>query len=214
MRTRWILGVVLLAGVLGISVGVAVAQFRRAPSATEPMIGAPDVAWGAGARVAPAFALHEQDGQPISLASQRGRTVIVTFIDPLCRNYCPLEANVLNLAIAKLPAAERPVIIAVSVNQWGNTRADLAEDRQRWRLGPEWHWAIGNPSGLASVWHKYGIAVLATTKTAAGVTVHDIRHTEAAYVIDASGHQRALFLWPFSAAEVEQTIRSVGQTTS
>ena len=213
MRARWIFGAVLLAGVLGISVGVAVAQFRRAPSATEPIIGAPDVSWAAGVRVAPAFALRKPDGRPIALASLRGRTVIVTFIDPLCRNYCPLEANVLNLAIAKLPAAERPVIIAVSVNQWGNTRADLAEDRQRWRLGPEWHWAIGNPSGLASVWHKYGIAVLATTKTAAGTTVHDISHTEAAYVVDASGHERGLFMWPFSAVDVERAIRLARQSS-
>lgn len=212
MRARWVLGAVVLAAALGISVGVAVAQFRKAPSPTEPVIGAPDVTWAAGARVAPAFALREPDGQPISLASLRGRTVIVTFIDPLCRNFCPLEANVLNIALGKLPAAERPVIVAVSVNQWGNNPSDLAEDRQRWRLGPEWRWAIGSPSGLASVWHKYGIAVLATTKTLAGTTVHDISHTEAAYVIDPSGHQRALFMWPFSAVDIDRTIRSARQS--
>jgi len=211
MRGKWIVGVVLLAGVLGISVGVAVAQFRRAPSAAGPIVGAPDVSWAAGSRIAPAFVLNEQTGQPVSLASLRGRTVIVTFIDPLCRNFCPLEANVLNMVVAELPAAERPVIIAVSVNQWGNSRADLAADRQRWRLGPQWHWAIGDPAALASVWHKYGIEVLATKKTLAGVTVHEITHTEAAYVIDPSGHERALFMWPFSASDVERTIRSVQQ---
>ena len=209
MRARWILGIVLLAAALGISVGVAVAQFRRAPSSAGPIMGAPDVSWAVGVRVAPAFALHEQDGQPISLASLRGRTVIVTFIDPLCRNFCPLEANVLNMALAELPATARPVIVAVSVNQWGNSRSDLAVDRRRWRLPPQWRWAIGSPSALASVWHKYGVEVLATTKTLAGTTVHDISHTEAAYVIDPSGHQRALFMWPFSAAEVERTIRTV-----
>ena len=213
MRARWILGIVLLAGALGISVGVAVAQFRQAPSSTEPVVGAPDVSWAAAARAAPAFALHDEDGQPISLTSLRGRTVIVTFIDPLCRNFCPLEANVLNLVVAKLPAAERPVIVAVSVNQWGNSRSDLAADNERWRLGPQWRWAIGSPSALSSVWHKYAIEVLATTKTLAGTTVHEISHTEAAYVVDPSGHQRALFMWPFSATEVEQTIRSLQQAS-
>jgi cytochrome oxidase Cu insertion factor (SCO1/SenC/PrrC family) len=209
MRARWILGAVLLAGTLGISVGVAVAQFRRAPSSTEPIVGAPDVSWAAAARVAPSFSLHDQVGRPVSLASLQGRTVIVTFIDPLCRNYCPLVANVLNRVVAGLPAAKRPVIVAVSVNRWGNSRSDLAADNQRWRLGPQWRWAIGSSSALASVWHKYGIEVLATTKTLAGTTVHDISHTEAAYVIDPTGYQRALFMWPFSAAEVERTIRSV-----
>jgi len=209
VRARWILGIVLLAAALGISVGVAVAQLRRAPSSAGPIVGAPDVSWAAGVRVAPAFALHEQDGRPISLTSLRGRTVIVTFIDPLCRNFCPLEANVLNMALAKLPAAQRPTIVAVSVNQWGNSRRDLADDDQRWRLGPQWRWAIGSPSALALVWHKYGIEVLANNKTLAGTTVHDISHTEAAYVIDSSGHQRALFMWPFSAADVDRTIRAV-----
>ena len=84
---------------------------------------------------------------------------------------------------------------------------------QRWRLGPQWRWAIGSPSALASVWRKYGIEVLATTKTLAGTTVHDISHTEAAYVIDPSGHERALFMWPFSAAEVERTIRLARQSS-
>jgi cytochrome oxidase Cu insertion factor (SCO1/SenC/PrrC family) len=213
MRARWILGAVVLAAALGISVGVAVAQFRKAPSPTQPIIGAPDVSWAAGVRVAPAFALRKPDGRPISLASLRGRTVIVTFIDPLCRNFCPLEANVLNIAMAKLPAADRPVIVAVSVNQWGNSPSDLAEDRQRWRLGPEWRWAVGSPSDLASVWRKYGIAVLATTKTLAGTTVHDISHTEAAYVVDASGHERGLFMWPFSAVDVERAIRLARQSS-
>src|ERR1700722_8339976 len=213
MRARWILGAALVAGALGISVGGAVAQFRRGPSPAEPIVGAPDVSWAAAARIAPPFALHEQDGRPISLASLRGRTVIVTFIDPLCRNFCPLEANVLNLVVAGLPSAERPVIVAVSVNQWGNSRGDLAADNQRWRLGPQWRWAIGTPTALASVWHEYGIEVLATAKTLAGTTVHDISHTEAAYVIDPSGHQRALFMWPFSAPEVERTVRSVEQSS-
>jgi cytochrome oxidase Cu insertion factor (SCO1/SenC/PrrC family) len=213
MRARWILGVVLVAGALGISVGVAVAQFRQGPSSADPIVGAPDVSWAAATRTAPPFALREEDGRPISLASLRGRTVIVTFIDPLCRNFCPLEANVLNLVVANLPLAERPVVVAVSVNQWGNSRSDLAADDQRWHLGPQWRWAIGSPTALASVWHDYGIGVLATTKTLAGTTVHDVSHTEAAYVIDASGHQRALFMWPFGEPEVERTVRSVEQSS-
>jgi len=36
--------------------------------------------------------------------------------------------------------------------------------------------------------------------------VHNIVHTEAAYVIDADGYERALFLWPFTAADVKATL--------
>ena len=49
--------------------------------------------------------------------------------------------------------------------------------------------------------------VLATSKTVAGVTVHRIGHTEAAYVIDAKGFERALFLWPYRAQDVVTALR-------
>jgi hypothetical protein len=47
------------------------------------------------------------------------------------------------------------------------------------------------------------------TKRLAGVTVHDVLHTEEAYVLDARGFERALFLFPFRASDVERTIRSL-----
>jgi hypothetical protein len=39
--------------------------------------------------------------------------------------------------------------------------------------------------------------------------VHTIAHTEGAYLIDAKGYQRALFLWPYGAAGVVQTLRTL-----
>jgi hypothetical protein len=40
-------------------------------------------------------------------------------------------------------------------------------------------------------------------------TKHDVGHTEAAYVVDTKGYQRALFLWPYRAAGVIQTLRTL-----
>jgi cytochrome oxidase Cu insertion factor (SCO1/SenC/PrrC family) len=71
---------------------------------------------------------------------------------------------------------------------------------------PQWHWGIGARSQLAPVWRKYGIGVSVATRKIAGVTVHDVTHTEAAYVIDAKGYERALFLWPFRAADVQAAL--------
>ena len=67
----------------------------------------------------------------------------------------------------------------------------------------DWHWGIAAPARLAAVWQHYGIGVTVTSRKIAGVTVHNVIHTEAAYVIDAKGDERALFLWPFSAATSE-----------
>ena len=176
---------------------------------TVPESNGPAATWAAGARRAPAFSLVDGQGDPISLASLRGRPVIVTFIDPLCRNYCPIEAQRLNTVANAFPSGSKPAIVAVSVNVYGNARENLRQDARKWKLVPQWHWAVGDASQLARVWDDYHVQVLATSKTIAGVTVHSIGHTEAAYVIDAHGFQRALFLWPYRAQGVVQVLRGL-----
>jgi protein SCO1 len=209
-RLRWL----LLGGalVLGIGVGAAIAVLRSSSTPALSMSGAasgPDVTWPMGKKLAPGFSLHSESGRPISLNEFRGRPVIVTFIDPLCRNLCPLEAKVLGRVVAQLPAAQRPAILAVSTNQWADARKNLLLDKSKWSLPSDWHWAVGAPAALARVWKAYAIGVSVATKTIAGIKVRRITHTEAAYLIDPSGYQRALYLYPFRASDVEQTLRSL-----
>ena len=78
------------------------------------------------------------------------------------------------------------------------------QDVDHWNLVPQWRWGVGTEAQLASVWKSYHVGVLVTTKKIAGVTAYYIAHTEAAYVIDANGYQRAMFLWPYSADAVTQ----------
>jgi protein SCO1 len=174
----------------------------------------PPISWAAGARRAPDFRLVDQGGRPVSLAAYRGRPVIVTFIDPLCRNFCPLEAKQLNELVRSLPPRSRPGIVAVSVNVYGNARRNLLQDVARWRLVPQWRWAVGSGGKLASVWRRYRVGVLVATRRIAGVRVHEISHTEAAYVIDARGYERALFMWPFRAGDVLATLRRLASSPS
>jgi cytochrome oxidase Cu insertion factor (SCO1/SenC/PrrC family) len=211
---------VVLAGILaGLLIGLLVGALHTTPrSAAAPTVGAlsraeaPPASWAAGRKRAPDFRLVDQAGRPVSLAPYRGRPVIVTFIDPLCRNFCPREAKQLNELVRSLSPGSRPAIVAVSVNVHGNARANLLQDVAKWRLVPEWRWAVGSPSKLAGVWRRYRIGVRVIKKRIAGVTVHEIAHTEAAYVIDARGYERALFLWPFRAGDVLATLQRL--TTS
>jgi cytochrome oxidase Cu insertion factor (SCO1/SenC/PrrC family) len=170
--------------------------------------------WAAQRQRAPDFRLIDQLGRPVSLSADRGRPVIVTFIDPLCRNFCPFEAQQLNDLVDSLPSNSRPAVIAVSVDVYGNARANLLQDVRKWRLVPQWRWAIGSPGQLARVWQRYRIGVLVTTKKIAGVRVHEISHTEAAYVVDGDGYERALFLWPFRASDVLGVLRRLTPTSS
>lgn len=170
------------------------------------MISGPASTWKTGTRKAPAFDLTDQNGKPVSLTAFHGRPLVVTFLDPLCRNYCPIEAARLGDVVRSLPAAQRPTIVAVSVNVYGDAHRYLMQDIRKWNVGPTFHWGIGTPATLAAIWHRYEIGVLDQRKKIAGVVVHNIVHTEAAYVVDASGYERALYLWPFTAADVKASL--------
>jgi cytochrome oxidase Cu insertion factor (SCO1/SenC/PrrC family) len=192
----------------GIGLGVAIAQGDSSSKRSAP--GDPGTFFPAGSRPAPDFTLRDQAGRALSLRSLRGRTVLVAFIDPVCRDYCPFEAKILNDVVARSPAKSRPAVVAVSVDPWNQTKADLVADREKWRLGPEWRWGLGGYAQLAPVWAKYAIGVQVQTKTVAGVTVHQVTHTEAVYVIDAKGDERALFIYPYRADSVAPAVGKLG----
>jgi cytochrome oxidase Cu insertion factor (SCO1/SenC/PrrC family) len=127
----------------------------------------------------------------------------------VCRNLCPLEAQVLNQTVRELPAGERPEILAVSVDVYADTRADMLQDYREWRLVPQWRWAVGAPAQLAAVWKRYGIGVKVTSQKIEGTTINYITHTEAAYIVDRTGHERALFFWPFYPQDVKRVLQQL-----
>jgi cytochrome oxidase Cu insertion factor (SCO1/SenC/PrrC family) len=204
----WWLLLALAVGVL-LGAGVGLLQQRHHTAALSTVAAAPVVTWQAGERRAPDFRLADAGGAPISLRQFRGRPVIVTFLDPVCRSLCPLEAAELNRAVSVVPAAKRPAVVSVSVNPWADSRAAFRADARKWRLGPEWHWAAGSYALLAPVWKRYKIGVQATKKMVRGVAVRDVSHTEASYLVDANGYERALFLYPFRGEDVAAALKRV-----
>jgi len=173
-----------------------------------PAASASYASWAAGARPAPSFSLRDQSGRTLTTAGLRGRVTIVSFIDPVCRNLCPLEAKELTRVVTDLGAAA-PAVVAVSVNPPADTASAFRQDARAWKLPPSWRWGLGPARTLARVWRDYAIGVQVQRKTIAGVTVRDVVHTEAAYVIDTRGDERALFVWPYRAADVEKVVRSL-----
>ena len=211
---RWAIpGLVVLCGVAVVAPILAMGRSRRSSAPTAysavSLVSPPASSWGVGERRAPDFSLRDQDGRPVSVAANRGHPVIVTFIDPLCRNFCPLEAQVLNQMERQIPAAHRPVILSVSVDVYANARRYLLQDDREWRLVPEWRWAVGRPADLAAVWNSYRIGVKVKTWRINGTVTYRVDHTEAAYVLDASGHERALFVWPFNPQDLEHVLRQL-----
>jgi len=210
---RWTVpGLVVLCGVAVGAPILAAGRSRRSaptPYSAVSLVSPPASSWGPGERRAPDFSLRDQDGRRVSVAANRGHPVIVTFIDPLCRNFCPLEAQVLNQMERQIPAAHRPVIVSVSVDVYANARRYLLQDDREWRLVPEWRWAVGPSADLAAVWNSYRIGVKVKTWRINGTVTYRIDHTEAAYVLDATGHERALFVWPFNPQDLEHVLRQL-----
>jgi protein SCO1 len=194
--TRW----AVIAAVPLVALATASAAFllrSSSPSATtETASGA--ITWQAGEQPSPPIELRAVDGSPLTLASLRGRRVIVTFVDPHCTTFCPRESLVIDDAVRALPVDERPAVLAVSVDPTVQSQRVLEQEARRFRWLPQWQWAKGTHAELAAVWHAYHVAVVPTKD--------DIAHTELAYVLDANGDQRALLLWPFKKADVARAL--------
>jgi cytochrome oxidase Cu insertion factor (SCO1/SenC/PrrC family) len=215
IRRRWAVPglAVLCCAATGVPI-LILGVLRQAPTTPKAHLSAlaTPYTWREGEKRAPGFRLTGQNGRPVSLAAYRGRTVIVTFIDPLCRNLCPLAAHVLNQVDRDLPAARRPVILAVSVDVYADSRADLLEDYRRWHLVPQWRWAVGSPRQLKAVWRRYHVGVSVKTKRIAGTTVHFVTHDEVAFIVDPAGYVRALYGWPYYPQNVEAALRGLSRS--
>ena len=167
----------LLVGGLAIAAVAVYLATRGSDKATAPVVPVSSEAaatWPALRKPAPAFSLRDEEGRSFSLASLRGRPVVVTFIDPLCRDYCPTEAQRLTDVERALTAGAEPAIVAVSASTSTATRAHiLLQDRAKWKLASEM--ALGRSAdrrALAASGRRTTSHVLATTKKIAGVKVH------------------------------------------
>ncbi|HTP20902.1 MAG TPA: SCO family protein [Solirubrobacteraceae bacterium] len=211
-RPAHIAAVLAVAVLLGVAAAAAAhfifAKTAPAPATVSSRFGLDGQAtWAAGARPAPPIAgLHDQTGQVFSLASLRGRTIAMTFFDSHCTQECPLEGRALAAAERALPAAERPVLVAVSVNLADTPASDAAAARA-WGLSEAagWHWLMGTPAALRRVWNEYHIYV---GKPVGG----DIPHTEALYLVDARGDERSGYLYPFAGRFVTHDLRALAPT--
>jgi len=136
---------------------------------------------------APHFALTDQHGNPVSLASLRGRTVALTFLDPVCTSDCPLIAQEFRQTDQRLgDQASNVDFVAIVANPiYRSASFTNAFDRQE-SLDhlPNWYFLTGSLPELQRVWNSYGILV---NTLGAGAMV---AHSDLAFVIDSHGHER------------------------
>jgi cytochrome oxidase Cu insertion factor (SCO1/SenC/PrrC family) len=108
---------------------------------------------------APGFALTDQNGRGVSLASLRGKVVLMMFLDPVCTTDCPIIGQELKQAGVLLgPADQNVELIAVVANPAYRAVAfTRAFDRQEGLDAvPNWRYLTGSASQLGQVWARYG----------------------------------------------------------
>jgi cytochrome oxidase Cu insertion factor (SCO1/SenC/PrrC family) len=139
------------------------------------------------ASAAPGFTLTDQDGRTLSLASFRGRVVVLTFTDPHCTDICPIVSQEFIDAYHDLgPAAPRAVFMAVNVNPYYRGVASMAaySAEQQLTTIPAWHFVTGPLASLKAVWSAYDISVEAPGRNA------DVIHTSEVLFISPGGQER------------------------
>jgi protein SCO1/2 len=162
--------------------------------------------WPTGLRPAPNFSLLDSEGRRFSLASLRGGPVIVTFMDSRCHQECPLEGRALAAGFRQVPRAERPVVVVVSVNPWEDTPGSARRAIRRFGLaGFRWRWLLGSEHQLERVWRKYRIEVRQTPG--------DIEHTDALYLVDSNGFERAGMVYPFLPTWISIDLKTLAGET-
>ena len=85
-------------------------------------------------RTAPPIRLHDANGRTVTLAAQRGRYALVTFLYTHCPDVCPLIAQNLNAAVKSFGSAASGIrVLAVSVDPKGDTPAAVRSFTRRMR---------------------------------------------------------------------------------
>jgi len=137
---------------------------------------------------APAFTLTDQDGRAVTLASLRGKVVLLTFLDDTCSTDCPLIAQEFRQAGQLLSAdTARVELVAINYNPL-NTQVSYIQafDRQEGLAGvPNWLYLTGSPAQLQQAWRRYGVPPAEILPAGSMVG-----HGDYAFVIDQAGHMR------------------------
>lgn len=161
---------------------------HRAQTTTQPTASAtnePDGGFLMAGNPAPDFTLVDQFGHAVTLSSLRGREVVLAFIDSRCKDVCPLTAQIMYDARARLKASEASQVQLVAIN--ANPTATSVADVRVWSLQHgmlhQWSFLTGTADQLESVYHRYHVYVQVD---ASGQDVHDA----VTFIIDAQGRER------------------------
>jgi protein SCO1/2 len=174
-----LVGITLLAGLIasGVRVTNALASTRIEIAADELH---PLVQERADIAAAP-LDLVNHEGDRVTLAQFRGRSVLLTFAFGHCETVCPAVVASAEQVRTEIPGTDRPVLLVVTLDPWRDTPGRLATMARAWGLSED-AWVLGGSvedvNRALDDWH-----VWRTRDERTG----DIVHAPLVYVLDAEG---------------------------
>ena len=140
-------------------------------------------------------------GAAVTLAGQRGRYVLVTFLYTHCPDVCPLIAANLNTALRTIGSARSRVqVLAVSVDPTGDTAAAVRAYRARMHLLPQFRYLIGTRAELRRVWLAWHVLSVQRKPDV-------VDHVAYTALIDPAGNERVLYDSALHAQQVVHDLR-------
>jgi cytochrome oxidase Cu insertion factor (SCO1/SenC/PrrC family)/thiol-disulfide isomerase/thioredoxin len=204
-----VIALLALAVALAVGAGVGVSALVRSSSNAGGGLGHnPNLDPGTALhRPAPSFTLTDQFGRKVSLASFRGKVVILAFVDSHCTTVCPLTTTTMVQAKRRLgPAAAHVALLGVNANPTATRVSDVRGYSLAHGMMNRWHFLTGPLTALKRTWREYGIAAQ---------VLHDqIDHTPALFAIDPNGLLRRVYLTQMNYASVGQAGQLLAQEAS
>ena len=145
-------------------------------------------------RISPGFTLTDYRGVRVELSGLRGRPVVLAFLYTQCADVCLLTTAGLAEVAKAVPEA---AYVGVSVDPTGDDPSTVRRFLSRQGLGERMAYLTGPVPALEKVWAEYFVNGEAAL------------HTDALYLIDKEGRQRALLHSDFEPAELTAALKAL-----
>ena len=175
-----------LGAVAVVMIGVAPAALAALNGTADPIIAESVSGFAPPVNTpAPGFQLTDTSGRTVTLASLRGKVVLMTFLDPVCTTDCPIIAQELKLTSELLGSQAHQVeIVAISSNPsyYGIEFTRAFDEQEGMATVPDWLYLTGSLAQLSRMWGQYGASI--ENLPAGGMTMHP----NLVIVIDPAGN--------------------------
>lgn len=145
--------------------------------------------------------LVDENGNTVTLASFKGKTVVLTDFLTTCQEICPITTAVLaqvDSAIQKAGLSDKVQIVDISVDPGRDDPARLHAYRDFAKLQPNWTLLTGKQQNLDAVFKYFGISAQKIPEdnppgidwlTGKPLT-YDVGHSDVVIYLDPQGNQR------------------------